>query len=606
MVGLCGTFGSNGSTIGPMADRLDRRTATHRFEYEGALLVAAGVTHHPTPQPVAVEGEDASILVSGEVYSRERAEGYERRPAGTSTCTYCARAFAEGGIEALTQLNGEFVCLVVEEEPGRVRIVTDRLGTRPIYRYADGETVHFSTSIQALAGHPPVETGFEPSYLAAYLRRKTVRGVRTPLAGIEQLPPASITTLEPGAGSTACERYWQPTYRSERRSFETFVDRFIDRFAAAIDDRIRSDRRHGLLLSGGSDSRLILAATEPARAYAFDDGSSDVETATRVARTTDVPFTRFDRGSDHYRRLLERNGREGNFVGWFNEGHAIGYETRLREEVDALVSGLYADVLFKGWTTTTRELPVPGVSIPLPIERPIESREAYLEIASGSEPPYLEDGVGCDRLHDRNLVETHEGIRDHGVDYPGIPAMVRCGFWYPLTNETSFDRYSDEQVLPTVHPFLDRRLVDLSLRMPRRYGLRYNVVDRALSCLAPKLASIPHSDTGVAPSRPRWAHRLGALRSTVGSATGGNAATLRGMEWIGGFLEEREAAIRALPRVDYDDAIETYREHMGGANHTGALCGLVTLLGMPITMALVGDGGVPTTVDPSATGGTLL
>lgn len=588
MVGLCGTYGSDRPPIDPIADRLDRRAAIHRFEYEDDFIEAAGASHHPTPQPVAVKGANASILVSGEVYSRERDEGYERRPPATSTSAYCARAYAENGIEALTELNGEFVCLVVEDR-GRVRIVTDRLGTRPVYRYADGGTVLFSTSIQALAMHPAVETGFESSYLAAYLRRKSVRGVRTPLTGIEQFPPASITTLEPGADSMSCERYWQPTHRPEERSFETFVDLFVDRFAAAIGDRIRSDRRHGLLLSGGSDSRLILAATEPARAYAFEDESADVETATQVAETNDVPFTRFDRDAGHYRRLLERNGREGNFIGWFNEGRAIGHESWLREEVDALVSGLYADVLFKGWATPRHALSMPGVSIPLPIERPIESREAYLEATSGSAPPYLEDGVGHEHLREGDLVGTNEGVRDHGVDYPSIPTAARTGFWYPLTNETSFDRYSDEQVLPTVHPFLDRRLVDLSLRMPRRYALRYNVVDRALSRLSPTLASIPHADTGVAPSRRRWAHRLGTLRSRRDSGSGGNAAALRRMEWIGEFLEEREEEIRALPSVDYDAAIEAHREHLGGADYTGALCGLVTLLGMPITTALVGD-----------------
>lgn len=93
------------------------------------------------------------------------------------------------------------------------------------------------------------------------------------------------------------------------------------------------------------------------------------------------------------------------------------------------------------------------------------------------------------------------------------------------------------------------------------------------------------------------------MRSKRGSNADGNASELRRMERIDGFLEEREAEIRALPPVGYNGAIETYREHMAGADHTGALCGLVTLLGMPITTALVGDGGVSTTVDAPMRGG---
>lgn len=249
---------------------------------------------------------------------------------------------------------------------------------------------------------------------------------------------------------------------------------------------------------------------------------------------------------------------------------------------------------------------MPGVSVPLPVERTIRSREAYLEIISGDDPPYLRSGVEHDSLREGDLVVAGESVRDHGVEYPSIPTAARTGFWHPLSNETSFDRYSDQQVLPTVHPFLDRRLVDLSLRMPRRYALRYNLVDRALSRLSPTLASIPHADPGVVPSRRRWAHRLGTLRSRRDSDAGGNAAELRRMEWIGEFLEEREEEIRALPLVDYDAAIETYREHVGGADHTGALCGLLTVLGMPITTTLAVDAGGSETVDAPTKGGTLL
>ncbi|ADJ14588.1 asparagine synthase-related protein [Halalkalicoccus jeotgali] len=581
MVGLCGSYGSRRLDVEPIAAALSRSETDERFEYGTGRLRGSVIAHDRAGRPATVPGEGASLVVWGAVYSRERQQGYERRPPEVTTAEFCARAYAEDGIEALAEMNGEFVCLVEHPDGDRVRIVTDRLGTRPVYYRAERGAITFSTSIQALAGHPGIETGYVPEYLAEYLGTKTVRGLHTPLSGIEQLPPASVVTLDPDAGEVRAERYWQPIHRPENRPLSAFVDQFTERFLDAIDDRIRADRRYGLLLSGGSDSRLVLATLDRVDAYGFADPSGEVETARLVADLAGVPFTRFEHEPGYDRRLLRRNAAVSNFVGWFNEGRAIGVEATLRREVDALVSGLYADVLFKGWTTPTRRLSVPGASLPVPAAQNIETRADVLEARDTSTPPYLPDGV-VERAHERNL-STGTPVVDHGMAYSSYGALSAHGFWFPLTNETSFDRYSDGQVLPTVHPFLDRRLIDLALRMPRAYALRYNLVDRALARLAPELAAVPHDASGLALSRPRWLHRLATMGAELRSDAAGNAATLRETDWIERLFERREPTIRALPLVEYDAVRRTYDAHMAGADHTAALCGLLTLLEMPIT-----------------------
>ncbi|WP_122089538.1 asparagine synthase-related protein [Halalkalicoccus subterraneus] len=584
MVGLCGSYGAQRRDVEPISAALSRSDADEHFEYGTRDLRGQTIAHSEEGRPATVPGEDTSLVVWGSVYSRERSGGYERRPPGVTVAEFCARAYAEDGVGALTEMNGEFVCVVERPDDGRVRIVTDRLGTQPVYYHAEPGAITFSTSIQALATHPGIETRYVPEYLAEYLGSKTVRGLRTPLSGIERLPPASVSTLDSDAGEVRSERYWQPIHRPENRPFSAFVDQFIDRFLDAMDDRIRDDRRHGLLLSGGSDSRLVLATLDRVTAYGFSDSSGEVETARRVAYLAGVPFTRFDDESGYDRRLLRHNAEVSNFVGWFNEGNAIGVEGTLRREVDALVSGLYADVLFKGWTVPTRRLSTPAGSLPVPTAKTIETREAVLGTRDGSTPPYLPDGA-VRRAHDWNL-SAGSPIVDHGVTYPSYGALSDHGFWYPLTNETSFDRYSDQQVLPTVYPFLDRRLIDLALRLPTPYALRYNLVDRALARLAPELAAIPHDESGLALSRPRWLHRFATMGAELRSDTGGNAATLRETDWIAEVLEGHRSTIRALPLVEYDAVRETYDAHMAGADHTAALCGLLTLLEMPVTQTV--------------------
>lgn len=590
MVGLCGSCGSEHLDLKPLVAGVSGERADNRFEYGTGTVQGRVTTHHPSEQPV-VSSEGVSLAVWGAVYSREHGGRYERRPAGVSTAEFCMRAYETDGIEALTEMNGEFVCLVEDRGGERVRIVTDRLGSQPVYYHATRGEITFSTAIQSLAIHPAIDTEYDPEYLAEYLGSKTVRGIKTPFVGIEQLPPASIVTLNPKKGSLEADRYWQPVYRPENHKFSTFVNQFVDRFLAAMDDRIRDGKRYGLLLSGGSDSRLVLSALDPQMTYGFGDRTGEIETAKRVARVAGVQFTRFDCDSAYSQRLLDRNAEVESFIGWFNEGRAIGVAAELAQDVDALVSGLYADVLFKGWTIPTRKRSVFGQSLPITTRHWIETRADVLESRTDRTPPYLPEG-SCQRVHDRNLSDGSE-VRDHGVQYPSYASLSRYGFWYPITNETSFDRYSDQQALPTVYPFLDRRLIELSLSIPTKYALRYNLVDRALSQLAPELAAIPHEDSGMALSRPRWLHRLGTVRQELRAANGGNAVDLREMKWIKQRLIDHEPTIRALPLVEYETVLDTYHGHMNGADHTAALCGLLTLLEMPATTALTTNESIP-------------
>ncbi|MFU8867480.1 asparagine synthase-related protein [Natronococcus sp.] len=595
MVGVCGAFGRERPDIGSIAEWIGRDGVGEEARHDGSGLTCFATTHRRTPQPIPVPERNATLLVSGTVYSRLEDSSRNRRPTGVSTPEFCAREYAADGLEALTELNGEFVAVVLEREGGKLRLVTDLLGSRPLYYHSSGDRLLFSTSVQSLVDHPATPAAFDPPGLVEYLAHKRVRGSLTLFEDVAQLPPASIATVEFGSEDRLeHDRYWYPTPRPTSLSADRFVDRFLDRFTAAVDDRVRSGRSHGLLLSGGSDSRLLAATVDPDRAYGFAAGSAtpadESTVAARVARTVDVPFTRLDL-SDRTPALLEAYGRHGNGIGWFNEARTLAVADEIREGVDTLVSGLYADVFFKGWTLPRRRLSTPFGEVSLPIGRATEDRRQFLETRSKPTPAYVDtDAVSsARRVLEGALTDTSEGVRDHGIDYLSMGELGRVGFWFPLTNESSFDRYADAQVLPTVYPFLDRRLIELSLELPRSDAMRRNVVNRAVSRLAPDLAAIPHNESGVSLSRPQALHWLGQFyRERVGDGDEGtNAAALR-EDWLPAFVRDHESTIRALPGVEYETVRRLCREHRSGANHTGAISGLVSVLAMPATETITG------------------
>jgi asparagine synthase (glutamine-hydrolysing) len=242
-------------------------------------------------------------------------EGYES--VTESGAQHCATYYDRHGMDFAAGLNGNFVGAV--RHRGSVSLFTDRLGTRPLYYARTDGGVVFSTSIQSLPLHPGVETEFDVPHLAEYLALKRSFGTRTPLTGVEMTRLGSVATLDP-EGGMAEERYWRPVRTPLDRSRGYFVDRLTETFRTVVADRTERAADYGLLLSGGSDSRLALAALDAldVSVHAFhlaEWRNREARTARRVAEAAGVPFTLLRRDDDPDRAHTRRRRRKRDRVG---------------------------------------------------------------------------------------------------------------------------------------------------------------------------------------------------------------------------------------------------------------------------------------------------
>jgi len=205
-----------------------------------------------------------------------------------------------------------------------------------------------------------------------------------------------------------------------------------------------------------------------------------------------------------------------------------------------------------------------------------------------------------------NLRVDGDGIDYHGVRYPSVRELQLCQY-YPLTNQfASFNHSSLQQLAHHWSPFFDNRLVDLHLRMPVAYQLRYDIIDAALACLDRELAAIPHAERGVPLThQPPIAGLLeyaAGLRRRLGAdpppphpgATQGpwmdENEVIRGTDLVERVLTDRRDLIESLPFLDADAVDETYRDHLDGADNWLPLYTLVTFLEMPTTARVAGRG----------------
>ena len=558
--------------------------------------------------------ERVRCWVLGEVFgfdpsAIDRPGGYAPKPPGVDDARYCLDLLDRYGQEFVGGLNGNFTLVLHDRAAGRVSLCSDRLGTVPVY-YArpDDDTFVFSTSIQDLPRYPDVETSFHPGYLHEYLAFRHAFGVKTPLTGIETIQPGAVTTFDLGDGAVETTEYWRPRYRPRDEPFEWFVDEFTRRFRQVCSEWTATDEEFGVLLSGGSDSRLVLAGLDDATAFHMNGWlNREARTAERAAHAAGADFELLRRDPDYRVDALERNAGHLDFVGWFTQAYTTGFEDAITDRVDRLFTGLYGDTLFKRYGVPSPEVSLgPLGSVTLPVERRVETVDDYLDLLVERAHDNLDVPTDLRSTLEANVYRTDDGIVHHGVTYDSLDELVYYDSIYPLSNDNDVPFYGAlRRALPSRTPFLDNRLVDLSLSMPVRYRLRRNLVDRALERLAPDLAAVPHAGTGVRPARSFPTKYLGEhlhafwrthVRSpptpepymTEGSWPD-DAALLRANDCFADVFEAHRGTVEALPGVSPDDVREQIRAHEAGEDRTVELYTLLSVLSMPVTEHVVRD-----------------
>lgn len=478
---------------------------------ENCQLVGTDLASGRNFSSVAVDGE--RLWLWGNVYGQVLEEGYRRRPRDASPAEYVRSFLQEHSVNQLGQLNGDFLVVRYDDRSQRLQLVTDRLGSRPVYITRKGDAVYFSTSMIGLASHESLDARFDEAALSEYFAFSKVYGTKTPFEGLECAPPSSVVDLDATTLEIRSESYWEPVRNPIDRPYSYFIDRFVETFERAVRERTAEEGRYGLLLSGGADSRLLLGTCQD-RVTCFTwggPGSPPVKIARQIEEV-----------SHHDHRWLSISEREMfesvahcyEYVGWYRQAKPTQFVNVFREECDVVLSAFLFDTLFKGWPLTKRETLGP-------ISRSVREFESVDHYVERIDDYAKFRGIHSWMTHDFGDIQeivrdeiqvTDDGIEHHGVRYPTGSELLSMAEWYPLTNQIHFlNRSALNQTVAHRNPILDVRLIDLQLQYPLEYQINKNIVSSALKRIAPELGRIPHESTGVRATYPRWVHNLSRL-----------------------------------------------------------------------------------------------
>ncbi len=227
-------------------------------------------------QPMTSPDGAVHLVVNGEFYGyreirdRLRASGY--RFSTESDSEIALHLYDERGMQAASELRGEFAVIIADERQQAMIAIRDRFGIKPLYYSIVNGEVFFASEIKALLamGVP-----------AAWDLEGAIGGVgrsheKTEFAGISTVPPGCYAIAR--HGDVRIYPYWDweiPTAEQMRRDTRSEAEIVADFRKALLDSvrqRLVADVEVASYLSGGIDSCAVLGLAQqstdrPIRAF---------------------------------------------------------------------------------------------------------------------------------------------------------------------------------------------------------------------------------------------------------------------------------------------------------------------------------------------------
>ena len=264
--------------------------------------------------PIVNEERDIILFLAGEIFSDYdkildlRKKGHKFSEGDAS---YLVHLYEELGDKFFVDLNGCFSGVLIDRRQKKSFLFNDRFGMHRIFIHHGKDDFFFSSEAKALLSVLPESRGFDPKGLVELLTCGCTLGENSLFKGIDVLPGGSLLEFANG-NLLRNSRYF------DRRVWEAqvplseveFTSRFVEMLPKVIHKYISSRETLGISLTGGLDSRMVMAClySSPGAYPCYTFGSMyrdtfDVKVARKVARECSQAHQVFILGEEFVSKL---------------------------------------------------------------------------------------------------------------------------------------------------------------------------------------------------------------------------------------------------------------------------------------------------------------
>lgn len=436
-------------------------------------------------QPLKSDDGNVSVVFFGELYYTEtlrhqlRTEGHKLR--SKSDTELILRLYQAWGDRFIKEIEGVFVLAIWDQHSRRLLVANDRFGLIPTYYAHYKGKLLFAPRVKAILVDPDFEKKLNLVGMAQFLRFQRLLGDITFFEGIHLLPYATLLEFDQRTGSLRLDHHWDfdriQSWPKDASFDEAVVEtgRLLHR---AVEERVQGDYQIGVYLSGGLDSRVLLAFASqikppvPSLTYGVPD-CRDAYYAERIARRVRSPhhFIPVPDGSWIPKEIPTHLEITEGFLTW-THSHAALTLRPARSIMDVNLTGIFGDLLLGGRA----------------IDHSIKALNAvddldfacrmYHHLTSNHSWPGLIEGEAkmlfardfYPRIRDLALHSLMDALAAMGIS----PKSRRIDSFFTIhqiTRMSNMNAVFQRAFFEARYPFFDYALVDLVLSLPTDYRL---------------------------------------------------------------------------------------------------------------------------------------
>jgi asparagine synthase (glutamine-hydrolysing) len=267
MCGIVGFIGKNadskGKLIQGMLDKINHRgpNSSKIVIYDDCIFgfnrLSINDLSENGMQPF--ETNDYIVFANGEIYNhKDLRKKYKLDDDlnSNSDIELVPHLFKKLGFGFLNELNGAFAIALFVKKTGKLHLILDRLGKKPMYYYETIEGVYFASELKSFLLNFDLKLDLEAinwGFFQGYFPYPM-----TPVKGIKKVRPSEILTISKDLSVSSDNWYtFKPDYETPKLNEIEMQEKFLTLLDDAVDIRMEADVEAGLYLSGGLDSTSI-------------------------------------------------------------------------------------------------------------------------------------------------------------------------------------------------------------------------------------------------------------------------------------------------------------------------------------------------------------